>query len=77
MSSGWETPQPLVLGHTPCGEQVAINTFQCYEPFRFVIQLEIGRSSYELDHLDPELIPALTRSLRPTHIYPSRERDAA
>lgn len=77
MSSGWDEPQPLVLGHTPSGEPVAVNTFQMYEPFRFVVQLEIGRLSFELDHLDPELIPALTRSLRPARVYPSTERPAA
>lgn len=77
VSSGWDEPTPLVVGHTPCGEQVAINSFQMYSPFRFVIQLEIGQHSFELDHLDPELIPALTRSLRPTRIYPSTERPAA
>jgi len=74
MSSGWDVPCPVVAGHTPQGEQVAVNTFQCYEPFRFVVQLEIGRQSFELDHLDPELIPALARSLRP---LPGLRADAA
>ena len=77
MSSGWDTPHAILIGHTPQGEQVCVNSFQLYEPFRFVVLLEFGSRSIELDHLDPELIPALTRSLRPARIYPSTERPAA
>lgn len=55
-----------VVGHTRNGEQVCIRQAPAYYLDVPTIDtiIEIGRKTYLLDHLDPELIPALTRSLQ-------------
>lgn len=52
-----------LMGHTPDGQPVHITPVAGWSG-RIEILVEIGRSnSFILDHLDPEFIPALKRSL--------------
>jgi hypothetical protein len=53
------------LGHTPDDQPVSVIQFEDFLRTGVITQIEIGRHSIDLDHLDPELIPALRRSLQP------------
>lgn len=54
-----------ILGHTRDGEQVCIRVMDSLFDDTIYTVLEIGRHTFQLDHSDPELIPALRRSLHP------------
>lgn len=51
------------LGHTPDDQPVYVIQFESYMRDGVITQIEVGRHSIDLDHLDPQLIPALRRSL--------------
>lgn len=52
------------IGHTPDGEPVCVRQMvSLFEDVTYVT-IEVGRFVFRLDHSDPELIPALTRSLQ-------------
>lgn len=52
------------IGRTPDDEPVYVRQADSLFEDAVYTTVEIGRNVFRLDHLDPELIPALKRSLR-------------